>query len=235
MFLPPALLARVLAGCKREPEAGVLGWGGYEAAERQRLLLAPRQLLGLGPGLGEGAAEAQGPDSAPAQTAPWPERPAVAAVSLRGDFLLQALHPSDVTGAVTDLGIGAGAVGDVVAVSERGADLFLLPSVMDDVVARLTHVRRGRAVAGPGLELAAWEGMRGSGCRRSRPGGAAGRQPCHAQRRPAPAVWLSPSRSTSWVCSPFLLTALACSPLPLDLPVPPHPHQSCPLRLGASR
>jgi photosystem II S4 domain protein len=116
-FLSPPELAEAKTVLGRLTEGSVLAWGGYPQAERQRLAIARPEL--------------------PLDT-PQVE---LTALRIAGNFLFDpATHP-DFLGAILGTGIVREKVGDILVLGERGAQVIVVPELVEFFQQSLTQVR----------------------------------------------------------------------------------------------
>jgi photosystem II S4 domain protein len=116
-FLSPPLLAEVQQIFANLTEVKVLAWGGYPQAERQRLGIA-RAEIGL-------------------------EQPQIelAALDIAGNFLFDPAAHRDFLGAILGTGIVRDKIGDIIVLGERGAQVIVVPEMVDFLQTSLTQVR----------------------------------------------------------------------------------------------
>ncbi|NJK37125.1 MAG: photosystem II S4 domain protein [Oscillatoriales cyanobacterium RM1_1_9] len=113
---PPELLEsqRVFQGLT---EVQCVAWGGYPQAERQRLAIA-RSELPLEPASVE-----------------------LAVLEITGNFLFDTANHRDFLGAMLGTGIVREKTGDVLVLGERGAQVIVVPSLIEFLAMSLTQVR----------------------------------------------------------------------------------------------
>lgn len=116
-FLSPPELAEILAAFTRLSEIHLMAWGGYPQAERQRLAIA-RAELPLAP-----------------------EQVELAALEVAGNFLFDPATHRDFLGAILGTGIVRDKVGDVIVLGERGAQVIVVPELVEFLTMNLTQVR----------------------------------------------------------------------------------------------
>lgn len=127
-FFSPPVLAEVQRIFSRLTEIQIVSWGGYPQAERQRL----------------GIARAEIPiDSSSVQ---------VAALDVAGNFLFDPATHRDFLGAILGTGIVREKVGDILVLGERGAQIIVVPELVDFFTLSLTQVRSVPVKAQP-IEL----------------------------------------------------------------------------------
>ncbi|WP_425214743.1 photosystem II S4 domain protein [Tumidithrix helvetica] len=116
-FLSPPELIEATTVLSKLTEIQFMAWGGYAQAERQRLAIARADLpLDL-------------------------SMVSLAAVDVAGNFLFDtATHP-DFLGAILGSGIERQKVGDVNVLGEKGAQVILVPELVEYVELHLTQVR----------------------------------------------------------------------------------------------
>jgi len=116
-FLTPPELVEIQARFSRLTEVAVLAWGGYPQAERQRLAIARAEL--------------------PLETEQIP----IAALDIAGNFLFDPATHRDFLGALLGTGIERDRLGDIVVLGERGAQVLVVPELVNFLSANLTQVR----------------------------------------------------------------------------------------------
>lgn len=116
-FFSPPVLAEVQRVFSRLTEIQVVSWGGYPQAERQRLGLA-RAEIPLDPSLVQ-----------------------VIALDVAGNFLFDPATHRDFLGAILGTGIVREKVGDIIVLGERGAQIIVVPELVDFFSFSLTQVR----------------------------------------------------------------------------------------------
>jgi photosystem II S4 domain protein len=116
-FLTPPELFEVKAQFDRLTEVTLTSGGGYPQAERQRLAIARSELP-----LDEQAVE-------------------VAILSISGNFLFDSATHRDFLGALLGTGLVREKVGDVIVLGDRGAQVIVVPELVDFLTANLTQVR----------------------------------------------------------------------------------------------
>ncbi|MGH2413006.1 MAG: YlmH/Sll1252 family protein, partial [Microcystaceae cyanobacterium] len=106
-FLSPSVLAEVQQIFDRLTEVELLAWGGYPQAERQRV----------------GISRVEVPfDIAQIQ---------VAALDVAGNFLFDPATHRDFLGAILGTGIVRDKIGDIIVLGERGAQVIVVPEMVD--------------------------------------------------------------------------------------------------------
>ncbi|KAK9842298.1 hypothetical protein WJX81_005131 [Elliptochloris bilobata] len=110
--------------------SGVSGlpWGGYAQAERVRLVLGNEEAIAAASG-------------DPAQAG------GVAALGVRGNFIFDPATHRDFLGALLGTGIERQKVGDVLVQGETGAQILVVPELVDHAEFNLTQVRSVSVVA----------------------------------------------------------------------------------------
>lgn len=116
-FFSPPVLIEVQKVFSRLAEINVVSWGGYPQAERQRLGIA-RAEIPLEPSLVQ-----------------------VVALDVAGNFLFDPATHRDFLGAILGTGIVREKVGDVIVLGERGAQIIVVPELVDFFSSSLTQVR----------------------------------------------------------------------------------------------
>lgn len=116
-FLSPPVLAEIQQQFSRLTEVQLLAWGGYPQAERQRLAIARAELP-----LDQSQVE-------------------VAALDIAGNFLFDPATHRDFLGAMLGCGIVREKTGDVIVLGERGAQVIVVPEMMEYLETHLTQVR----------------------------------------------------------------------------------------------
>ena len=116
-FLSPPVLAEVQRNFSRLTELSILPWGGYPQAERQRLGIARSDLnLEI-------------------------EQISLAAIAVEGNFLFDPANHRDFLGAILNTGIVREKVGDILTLGERGAQIIVVPELVDFFQVSLVQVR----------------------------------------------------------------------------------------------
>ncbi|NEO84688.1 MAG: photosystem II S4 domain protein [Spirulina sp. SIO3F2] len=113
---PPVLIE---AQTKLAPlnDIQVVAWGGYPQAERQRLALARTEL--------------------PLET----EQVELAALDVAGNFLFDAANHRDFLGAILNTGVVRDKVGDILVLGDRGAQILVVPELVEFFQQSLLQVR----------------------------------------------------------------------------------------------
>ncbi|GFE70916.1 photosystem II S4 domain protein [Chroococcus sp. FPU101] len=127
-FFSPPVLAEVQRIFSRLTEVQIVSWGGYPQAERQRLGIA-REEVPLDP-----------------------EQVQVTALDVAGNFLFDPATHRDFLGAILGTGIVREKVGDILVLGERGAQIIVVPELVDFFTLSLTQVRSVPVKAQP-IEL----------------------------------------------------------------------------------
>ncbi|NET59932.1 MAG: photosystem II S4 domain protein [Symploca sp. SIO2E6] len=115
--LSPPVLIEVQEQFKRLTEVQLLAWGGYPQAERQRLAIAREELP-----LEQYQVE-------------------VAALDIAGNFLFDPANHRDFLGAMLGTGLVREKTGDIIVLGERGAQVIVVPEMVEFLEANLTQVR----------------------------------------------------------------------------------------------
>ena len=116
-FFSPPVLAEVETIFKNLTEIEALSWGGYPQAERQRVALSRHDLP-----LDESQVE-------------------LAALDIAGNFLFDPATHRDFLGSILGTGIVREKVGDIIVLGERGAQVIVVPEMVDFLTSALTQVR----------------------------------------------------------------------------------------------
>jgi photosystem II S4 domain protein len=116
-FLTPPEMAEAVAVLAKMIEIQFIAWGGYPQAERQRIAIA-RVDMPLDVSM-----------------------VSLAAVDVAGNFLFDAATHPDFLGAILGSGIERQKVGDVNVLGEKGAQIILVPELVEYVEMHLTQVR----------------------------------------------------------------------------------------------
>lgn len=116
-FLSPPELAEGQQILDQLTEIHLLAWGGYPQAERQRLAIARSEL--------------------PLDF----NQVAIAGLSIAGNFLFDPATHRDFLGALLATGIVRDKVGDVLVLGERGAQVIVVPEMVEFLELNLTQVR----------------------------------------------------------------------------------------------
>ncbi len=116
-FLSPPVIAEIKQQFKRLTDVQLLAWGGYPQAERQRVAIARSELP-----LEQSQVE-------------------IAALDIAGNFLFDPATHRDFLGAMLGCGLVREKTGDVIVLGERGAQVIIVPEMVDFLEANLTQVR----------------------------------------------------------------------------------------------
>ncbi len=116
-FLSPPVLAEVQSIFSKLTEVDILTWGGYPQAERQRVGLSR-------------------PDIPLEQS-----QIELAALDIAGNFLFDPATHRDFLGSILGTGIVRDKIGDIIVLGERGAQVIVVPEMVDFLTASLTQVR----------------------------------------------------------------------------------------------
>ncbi len=116
-FLSPPLLLETQAQFEPLTEVEIVTWGGYPQAERKRVGIARSEL--------------------PLEVA----QVEVAVLDIAGNFLFDTATHRDFLGAILGTGIVREKVGDIIILGERGAQVIVVPEMVDFISANLTQVR----------------------------------------------------------------------------------------------
>ncbi len=116
-FLSPPELAEIQQQFGRLTEVQLLAWGGYAQAERQRLAIARSEMP-----LDQSQVE-------------------VAALDIAGNFLFDPATHRDFLGAMLGTGLVREKTGDVIVLGERGAQVIVVPEMVEFLETQLTQVR----------------------------------------------------------------------------------------------
>uniref|UniRef100_A0A7S0RQE4 RNA-binding S4 domain-containing protein n=1 Tax=Chlamydomonas leiostraca TaxID=1034604 RepID=A0A7S0RQE4_9CHLO len=120
-FLSPAVLADAMASLGGRSDIVVLPWGGYQNAERCRLVMGREEVM----------AEAQaGSDPG-----------GVVALDVRGNFMFDPAKHPDFLGAILGTGVVREKVGDILVQGEAGAQILVDPELAEHFETSLTQVR----------------------------------------------------------------------------------------------
>ncbi|NDJ18438.1 photosystem II S4 domain protein [Myxacorys almedinensis] len=116
-FLTPPEFAEVKQAFGRLTDVQLVPWGGYPQAERNRLAIARSDL--------------------PLDTA----QVELAALELAGNFLFDPASHRDFLGALLGTGLVREKVGDVIVLGERGAQVIVVPELVEFLETSLQQVR----------------------------------------------------------------------------------------------
>lgn len=116
-FLSPPVLIEVQRSFSRLTELSILSWGGYPQAERQRVGIARSDLtLEI-------------------------EQISLAAIAVEGNFLFDPANHRDFLGAILNTGVVREKVGDILTLGERGAQIIVVPELVEFFQVSLQQVR----------------------------------------------------------------------------------------------
>jgi photosystem II S4 domain protein len=116
-FVSPPVLAEVQSIFGKLTEIDFSTWGGYPQAERQRIALSRPDIP-----LDESQIE-------------------LVALDIAGNFLFDPANHRDFMGAILGTGIVRDKIGDIIVLGERGAQVIVVPEMVDFLTASLTQVR----------------------------------------------------------------------------------------------
>ncbi len=116
-FFSPPVLAEVQSIFSKLTEVDILTWGGYPQAERQRVALSRPDIP-----LDQSQIE-------------------LAALDIAGNFLFDPATHRDFLGSILGTGIVRDKVGDIIVLGERGAQVIVVPEMVDFLTTSLTQVR----------------------------------------------------------------------------------------------
>ncbi len=116
-FLSPPVLFEVQEIFSKLTDIDLLAWGGYPQAERQRLGIARTEI--------------------PLETS----QIELAALDIAGNFLFDTATHRDFLGAILGTGIVREKVGDIIVLGERGAQVIVVPEMIEFLTTSLTQVR----------------------------------------------------------------------------------------------
>lgn len=116
-FFAPPVLAEVQQLFGRLTEIEFISWGGYPQAERQRLGIARSEI--------------------PLDVSQIP----VAVLDIAGNFLFDPATHRDFLGAILGTGIVRDKVGDLIVLGERGAQVIVVPEMVEFLTTSLLQVR----------------------------------------------------------------------------------------------
>lgn len=116
-FLSPPELAESQKVLSRLTEVQLVSWGGYPQAERQRLAIARSEL--------------------PLETSHIHLIP----LEIAGNFLFDTANHRDFLGAILGTGIVREKVGDIIVLGERGAQVIVIPELVEYLELNLKQVR----------------------------------------------------------------------------------------------
>ena len=116
-FLSPPVLAEVNEIFSKLTEVQTLAWGGYPQAERQRIGIYREEI--------------------PAQESQIP----LAALDIAGNFLFDPASHRDFLGAILATGVVREKIGDIIVLGERGAQVIVIPEMVEFFQTALVQVR----------------------------------------------------------------------------------------------
>ena len=116
-FLSPPVLIEIQRSFSRLTELKILPWGGYPQAERQRVGIARSDL--------------------PLEI----EQISLAAIAVEGNFLFDPANHRDFLGAILNTGVVREKVGDILTLGERGAQIIVVPEMVEFFQVSLQQVR----------------------------------------------------------------------------------------------
>lgn len=116
-FLSPTILVEALPLFTDLTELECLAWGGYAQAERQRLGLSRNEV--------------------PLEL----EQIELALLEVSGNFLFDVATHRDFLGAVLGTGVVREKIGDIIVLGERGAQIIVVPEMVDFLCMSLVQVR----------------------------------------------------------------------------------------------
>ena len=116
-FLSPPVLIEIQRSFSRLTELKIFPWGGYPQAERQRVGIARSDL--------------------PLEI----EQISLAAIAVEGNFLFDPANHRDFLGAILNTGVVREKVGDILTLGERGAQIIVVPEMVEFFQVSLQQVR----------------------------------------------------------------------------------------------
>lgn len=116
-FLSPPVLLDVQQIFSRLTELQLLSWGGYPQAERQRVAISRAEV--------------------PLEEASV----SLAALDIAGNFLFDSANHRDFLGAILGTGLVRDKIGDLIVLGERGAQVIVVPEMVDFLTSSLVQVR----------------------------------------------------------------------------------------------
>jgi len=126
-FYSPPIISDAMIVLSRLADIKATAWGGYPQAERQRLALC-RDDTGSSP-----YTTSDGDDGASSAV--------VAALDVRGNFLFDPATHRDFLGAILGTGVERSVVGDILVHGDAGAQILVMPSMVEHLEGALTQVR----------------------------------------------------------------------------------------------
>lgn len=115
-FLTPPILDEAMAAIKKLVDVNAIPNGGHPEAERRRLSVGHTEVLTTLPNT-------------------------VAALSITGNFGFQPPSHSDFLGSLLGTGIAREKLGDIILQAEKGAQVLIVPELVDYIVTSLDKVR----------------------------------------------------------------------------------------------
>jgi len=116
-FLSPPEFAEAQQALKPLTEVHLVGWGGYPQAERKRLAIAREEI--------------------PVD----PSQVEVVALEIAGNFLFDTATHRDFLGAMLGTGIVREKTGDIIVLGDRGAQVIVVPEMVEFLQMELQQVR----------------------------------------------------------------------------------------------
>jgi photosystem II S4 domain protein len=116
-FLAPPVLVEIQQLFGRLTEVEIVPWGGYPQAERQRVGIARSEI--------------------PLDTSQVP----ISALDIAGNFLFDPATHRDFLGAILNTGIVRDKIGDIIVLGERGAQVIVVPEMVEFLAISLVQVR----------------------------------------------------------------------------------------------
>lgn len=126
-FLSPAEVGEILPRLQPLTELEAVAWGGYPQAERQRLALSRPSLV-----------ISSDPSDPFAIAREYVE---LTALDIRGNFLFDTATHRDFLGAILGTGLVRDNIGDILVLGEQGAQVLVVPELVEHLQFSLTHVR----------------------------------------------------------------------------------------------
>ena len=127
-FYPPPVIADAMLVISRMADVVAVPWGGYERAERCRLVVTRCD-----------ESEASADDNNKIEDDL--KKGCVAAIEVKGNFIFDSATHRDFLGAVLGTGIERSVVGDILVQGERGAQILTTPEMVEYLEQNLTQVR----------------------------------------------------------------------------------------------
>ncbi|KAG0553643.1 hypothetical protein KC19_12G027500 [Ceratodon purpureus] len=124
-FLTPPVLNDALMAVRKLSDVGALISGGYSQAERCRLSVGHVEAIEAG--------------SIEGGEAGYPG--AVAALSVSGNFMFETASHGDFLGSILGTGVTRDKVGDIIMQGERGAQILVVPELIEFFQSSLVQVR----------------------------------------------------------------------------------------------